>query len=253
MITDKELLKAGFKPKKASTQRRLIVQVEGHEKTGKTHFALTAPGPIAYFGLDLGDEGVVEKFLAQGKEIVTPDDSVRVPSAIEMHLEGPRLDASPAWDQLKRAYIAACKSPQIRTIVWDTATETWELIRLARFGKLSQVMPVQYGPVNAEMRGLIRMAYDSDKNFVMLHKMKAEYVNDKKTGKFERAGFNDTGYIVQVNLRTFHDPEDNSFGIEVLNARQNMTLCGQVFTGDLCTFPMIATMILPNTQPGDWE
>jgi hypothetical protein len=253
MITDKELLKAGFKPKKADPQKRLIIQVEGHEKTGKTHFALTAPGPIAYFGLDIGDEGVIEKFLAQGKEIITPDDSVRVPNVVEMHVDGPKMDAAPAWEQMKRAFIAACKSPQIRSIVWDTATEVWELIRLARFGKLAQVMPVQYGPVNAEMRGLIRIAYDSNKNFIMLHKMKAEYVNDKRTGKYERAGFNDTEYIVQVNLRTIHDPESGEFGIEVINARQNMTLCGQIFMGDLCAFPMLATMIMANTSPGDWE
>jgi hypothetical protein len=253
MITDKELLKAGFKPKKIDPHKRLIIQVEGHEKTGKTHFALTAPGPIAYFGLDIGDEGVIEKFLAAGKEIVTPDDSVRVPNVIEMSVDGPRIDATNAWDQMKRAFIACCKSPQIRSIVWDTATEVWELIRLARFGKLAQVMPVQYGPVNAEMRGLIRTAYDSNKNFIMLHKMKAEYVNDKRTGKYERAGFNDSEYIVQVNLSTFHDPEEKEFGVEVINARQNMTLCGQQFRGDLCAFPMLAVMIMEGTSPGDWE
>ena len=253
MITDKGLLQAGFKPKKAEVRRRLVVQVEGHEKTGKTHFALTAPGPIAYFGLDLGDEGVIEKFLAEGKEIITPDDGIRVPTTVEMHIDGPRLDASSAWEQFKKAYIAACKSPQVRTIVWDTATEVWELIRLARFGKLAQVMPVQYGPVNGEMRGLIRAAYDSNKNFVMLHKMKAEYVNDKRTGKYERAGFGDTGYVVQINLRTFHDPDASEFGVEVLNARQDMTLCGQIYTGDLCTFPMIATLIVEGTSPEDWE
>ncbi len=44
------LLALRFKPKKADPQKRLIIQVEGHEKTGKTHFALSAPGPIAYFG-----------------------------------------------------------------------------------------------------------------------------------------------------------------------------------------------------------
>jgi hypothetical protein len=253
MITDKELLKAGFKPKKAEVQKRLIIQVEGHEKTGKTHFALTAPGPIAYFGLDLGDEGVIEKFLAQGKEIITPDDSIRVPNVIEMHPDGPKMDAVNAWEQMKRAFIASCRSPQVRTVVFDTATEAWELIRLARFGKLAQVLPVQYGPVNAEMRGLIRTAYDSTKSLILLHKMKPEYVNDRRTGKYERAGFGDTEYLVQVNLRTVYDTETNTFGMEVLNCRQNMVLSGQVFMEDLCTFPMLASMILPNTQPGDWE
>jgi len=252
-ITDKELLKAGFTPKKASTRRRIIAQVEGHEKTGKTHFAFTAPGPIAYFGLDTGEEGVIEKFLADGKEIITPDESIRVPNIVEMSADGPKMDAVAAWEQMKKAYSACCRSPQVRSIVWDTATEVWELIRLARFGKLAQVMPVQYSPVNAEMRGLIRLAYDSDKNFIMLHKVKPEYVNDKKTGKFERAGFSDTQYLVQLNLRTEYDHESGLFGVTVLNCRQNMTLCDLKFEGDLCSFPMLATMIMPNTSPADWE
>ena len=141
----------------------------------------------------------------------------------------------------------------MRSIVWDTATEVWELIRLARFGKLAQVLPVQYGPVNAEMRGLIRTAYDSNKNFVMLHKMKAEYINDRRTGKYERAGFGDSEYLVQVNLRTTYDPEERTFGIEILNCRQNMTLCNQAFAGDLCSFPMLAIQIIEGTALEDWE
>jgi len=195
----------------------------------------------------------VDKFLAQGKEIITPDESVRVPNVIEMGSDGPKIDATGAWEQMKKAFIACCRSPQVRSVVWDTATEVWELIRLARFGKLSQVLPVQYGPVNAEMRGLIRTAYDSNKNFIMLHKMKAEYINDKRTGRYERAGFSDTEYIVQVNLRTMYDQEEGEFGIEVLNARQNMQLCGQQFKGDLCSFPMLATMIMTNSRVEEWE
>jgi len=167
--------------------------------------------------------------------------------------EGPKIDATSAWEQMKRAFIACCKSPQVRSIVWDTATEVWELIRLARFGKLAQVLPVQYGPVNAEMRGLIRTAYDSNKNFVMLHKMKAEYINDRRTGKYERAGFGDSEYLVQVNLRTTYDPEERTFGIEILNCRQNMTLCNQAFAGDLCSFPMLAIQIIEGTALEDWE
>lgn len=250
---DKNLAAAGFQKMTADVRKRLIVNVEGKQKSGKTHFALTAPGPIAYFGLDIGEEGVVGKFVSLGKEIYSADDKIRVPNVISMTPAGPTIDAAPAWDKMKQAVTAACDSKFIRTIVWDTATEVWELIRLARFGKLTQVLPVMYGPVNAEMRGLLRLAYDSDKNFILLHKLKNEYVNDKRTGNLERAGFSDTEYIVQVNLRTFYDSEAQEFGVEVVNARQNMQLCGEVYTGDLCSFPMLATMILDGTELGDWE
>ena len=49
--------------------------VFGAPKVGKSHFALTAPGPIIYFSLEPGLEGVVEKFM-ETKEVFiagTPD------------------------------------------------------------------------------------------------------------------------------------------------------------------------------------
>ena len=52
----------GFAPIKKLDRTRLIVSVEGLEKRGKTHFAMTAPPPIAYFDMDIGAEGVVNKF-----------------------------------------------------------------------------------------------------------------------------------------------------------------------------------------------
>ena len=73
------------------------------------------------------------------------------------------------------SYQWALAEPAVRTISVDTATELWELLRMARFGKLTQVMPYQYGPVNAEFRSLIRMAYASDKNLILLHKMRKVY------------------------------------------------------------------------------
>ena len=54
---------AGFhKAETIETHKRLIVSIAALEKCGKTHFALTAPGPIAYFNFDIGVEGVIGKF-----------------------------------------------------------------------------------------------------------------------------------------------------------------------------------------------
>src|SRR5258708_17972913 len=44
---------------------RLIVALDGLEKQGKTNFALTMPGPIAYQSFDIRLEGVIEKFQTQ--------------------------------------------------------------------------------------------------------------------------------------------------------------------------------------------
>lgn len=250
---EQALKQAGFTPMTAARKKRLILSIEGHEKTGKTHFAMTAPGPIAYFGLDIGDEGVVDKFLEEGKTILTADPQIRVPNAIQMSADGPKIDAADAWDKFKRAFVAAVDCKEVRTIIWDTATEVWELIRLARFGKLTQVMPVQYGPVNAEMRGLLRHAYECNKNFILIHKVKSVYINDKRTGDYERAGFSDIGYLVQANIQTKYDQESGQFQCKILNARQNMQCTDLVLEGAFCAFPFLAQTIFTNSDLEDWE
>jgi len=221
---------------------RLIMSLSGLEKQGKTHFALTAPGPVAVFDTDIGGEGVTEKFTKDKKVLVTK--VARITDGDDDAVD----DAEEEWDRVKGAYLYLLRGKDVRTIVFDTATEIWELLRIARFGRLTQVMPYQYGPVNKEYRDLIREAYAYDKNLILLHKMKAQYVNDKRTGEYERAGFNDTGFLVQVNAQVYrYSREDGGeFNLSVKDCRQNPELAGEddLFEGEMCTFPWLANMVL---------
>jgi hypothetical protein len=240
-----ELKKLGFVDSKdRDVYPRIILSISALEKQGKTHFALTAPGPIAMFSTDIGEEGVVGKF----KKKIMILDVARID-------EDAAEKAPLEWDKFKKAYNHCLRSKEVRSIVIDTATEIWELLRMARFGRLTQVMPYQYGPVNAEYRTLIRDAYNFDKNLILIHKMKAQYVNDKRTGEWERSGFSDTGFLVQVNTQIYrYAPEDGgAFCLWVKDCRQNPELAGEVLEGDLCTFPMLAMMVLPDVDPKKWE
>ena len=58
-------------------------------------------------------------------------------------------DYATLWADLK-VKLAKAWSMDEGTVVMDTASEAHELSRLAAFGKLTQVMPHHYGPVNAE-------------------------------------------------------------------------------------------------------
>src|ERR1035437_263544 len=57
-----------FTPVKEVIPYRLIWRSYGPEKSGKNHFGLPAPGPIAIQSFDIGVEGVVEKFVKAGKD-----------------------------------------------------------------------------------------------------------------------------------------------------------------------------------------
>ena len=135
----------GFTRANGAVQRRLILSIEALEGVGKTRFTLTAPGPIAFLNFDYGLEGVVERSSYEKAIYV---------ASIKLDFQGGKdqIDHAPPRRELQKFetnYQTALK--QARTIVIDTGTELWELMRLAAFGKLTQVMPHHYAPVNQEM------------------------------------------------------------------------------------------------------
>jgi len=156
---------------------------------------------------------------------------------------------------------------RFKTVIVDTGTEMHEMIRLARLGKLTEVMPENYGPVNAEFRDLVRLAYDSDANVLFLHKMKQEWVKRKgstrsdPTDNYIRQGFNGMGYLMQVNLQMHWDKDwkknydtyDEAFTVEVTKCRHNAELRGEVIEAPFNTFPFVAQMVMPETEVSDWE
>jgi len=252
-------------------KRRLVVAVDGLEKEGKTNFALTAPGPMTYQNFDIGAEGVIEKFQtskiiyrADYGIVITKDDN----QATIMEKIGP------AWETFVKDYKIALnqakgvtKGPVVRSLVWDTGSEGWEVLRLARFGKLTQVMPHNYTALNSEYRNLLREVFDTPANMIILHKLKKEWLNDpltgkgNKTGNYERAGYADTGFLVQVNVLCWRDkgvkpnPLDPSAGfhVTVQNCRQNPGIVGLDLEGGMATFPWLAVNVYPETSLEDWQ
>ena len=247
---------AGFTEANGEEVLRLILNIEGQEKEGKTHFALTAPGPIALIDMDIGLEGVVSKFNKQ-KKIYVASFNYRESTSPE--------EWDKMWIKMRTAFLDALASKTIRSLICDTGTEVWELLRMARFGKLSQVKPHNYAPVNAEFRDLIRKAYDSDKNLLLIHKQKKEYVNEQWSGNWERAGFGDVGYAVQANIiswritsldETYGKGREDAykgFGITVRDCRQRAELAGEEILEPLNTFPQLAVQVFPETEVEFWE
>lgn len=264
----------GFSLATSETMTALIMSICGEEGQGKTHFALSAPGPIALFNTDIGLRGVVEKF-ADDKTIYP--FTVNVPcerqpdSSSDKRTPGERLsdDARMEWDRfIIDGVKIALRNSSIKTVICDTATELWELLRLAHFGKLTEVQSWHYGPCNAEYRNFIKMFFDKDdspiKNLILIHKMKTVYVNNKSTDKREYAGFAGTGHLVQVNGTMTKDTpwedENGNWNTGEYNfqfnlrkgCRLNPALDGTYMTGADCIFPFVAFAAVPGSDLSDW-
>jgi hypothetical protein len=223
----------GFKKVDVQTTKpnRLICNIQGQEKTGKTHFSLTAPGPIAFFDLDCGTEGVIHKF-ANEKEIF-----VKAYAFDENQNEAKKL-----WDVFCRDYNAALAHPAIRTIVIDSGSDMWEFIRMAEFGKLIQVPPLKYREVNSDLRKMVRAVLTTDKSLIITHKLKMEYdSNNRPTGKYSMSGFSEIPYLVQANLETFIN-EDGA-GIRIVDCRAGIDFRGMEFPASSVSFDTIMELV----------
>jgi hypothetical protein len=231
---------AHYQPK---TVRRECISVEGREKKGKTRFALTAPGPMVFFNLDYGLDRV-------NPHLQFPDLDLRVvdvPSvAKDGHPDTIADEALKVWQWLKLQHINALDSA--RTVVYDSFTEVWELIRLARFGKLTQVSPQHYGPLNREFHDFIREYSTRSANLILLHKVMPEFEN---RSNMERKGFSHIGFAVDDFVRVERD-DTGQFYVEVIESGNNSALKGKIFKEPTNTFPDIAMAMFPASNPIDW-
>ncbi len=238
-------------------KKRLIIRIGGLEKEGKTHFALTAPDPIALFNLDRGLEGVLDKFVGMGKEIhVAEFKPHRVPAGSVDDVIAANL---PIWKEIQEEYYNALDTDKYRSLVIDTDTKMYEIARLALFGKLTQVKSHHYTLLNDQYRALVDRAYDCDKNVIFISKLKKQYKDNSKgdsawTGKHEESGFTDLGYNTMVNLRARIDIEGDNY-IEVLNCRANRDMRGnQYFSNasqDDANFATVAADVYPDYDDFD--
>lgn len=239
-------------------KRRLIVSVEGPEKSGKNHFAFTFPGVIVFHSTDHGDEGMIEKFVqgrgVEKRKIKKAQYRVDVPEGADEKATSKACE--PVWSAFRTNYrigLATCRS----TVV-DTGTDIYELIRMTYFGKLQQVMAHHYAPVNTEMKDLFHEAYSSDGNLCILHRVKDEYITKvvqgkeraDKTGAKVMAGFAQTKFETQVHLRTFK--EDGEFCAEVVTCRQNPSVEGFVLTGEMLSYKGLGMLVYEDSEEGDW-
>lgn len=265
------LLEAGFSEHAEPSPFGLMISTAGHAKTGKTHWPMmTAPQPLAVISFDLGTKELVEKARAIGRRIWPRYHRIPRPEA---GLSGKKLEdfmkdaCGEEWSAVRRTFDVVIAAKSIRTLVVDTETETYELGRLAHFGKLQQVKPHHYAEINAQMRALIKGAYDErpDLNIVLIQKYKKEYRGGRQgtdsvwTGGYEPGGFTDVPFLVDLSIEHFF--RDGVFGVRVPDIKGN---CGCRFGAHMigfelpgeadlpCDFATLAVEAVPGSKEEDW-
>lgn len=223
--------------------KRLIVSTQARDKCGKTHFGFTMPGPIGFLNLDRGYEGVIEKFLRAGKKIYRKD-FVTDPTRKLSDSEWDQL-----WYALRAAYVFCVTSGYFRSVFIDTGSAFYEAMRMAAFGKLSQVPPLKYTEVYQEFEALLAIAYNYPVNVTIAHRMKQDYVKaapgefGTKSDIWSPTGYKDMAYVVQVAVNQAWDKVGNVPALQIASSRFDNHLNGLVLSGPMCNFPTLGMMI----------
>lgn len=249
-------------------RKRIIASSAGEVGTGKTHFWMTAPGPIVIFSLDMGTEGVVEEFRQQGKEIYVQEyEWVPPPVGEDTSFEDKeefKEIAISIRDKFIEDFEVAVQ--HARTVVWDKESDIWELFRYAHFGAPNDA-PKNYAPLNQLYRRQVNLPKSFDINFGLIRGMKDKWGSRMKrsgngtqpynTGEREIVGFSELEGLVHTTL--FHRREGGKFLLDVGKSRgpggqaiQDETLESQS-DGPGITFPEFASLVFPDTDVSDWE
>jgi len=236
---------------------RVVWSIEAFGKCGKTHLAFSAPEPIVYWNIDRGEEGTIEKFLDQGKEIyqydipMTRDMLAGTPEQVMRKCEPELRKFLASFDAVTKT-IGHPRGP--KTLIIDTFGDLFTLGCLALIGKNEKIMPMERTRVNSLFAGLVREAFYYDANLLLLHKL------TEWDGKVKPSGFNQVEFLVQAIVRcekkvkkTVGGGSEHSFVYTIQNCRHNTELEGESYDSKRYGFAELASEIIDGTSPDDWR
>ena len=231
---------------------RVVTDISGHEKTGKTRIALSSMAPIAYFAFDPSNVvGVVEEFVRDGKPIVVKD--MRFPNQANIDV----------FQGIYQGFYSAVKALNATwkrgTIVIDTGAAMELLVRMNLFGQAKGVGTYTYEKRNVEMESLFAVLMEGRLNIIFLHNLKKIWISGTNAagqrtnswnGEWEPDRPDLIAQRVQMNAQTYRSSSEEGipgpFHIRINNCRLASNLAGvdyEIPMGDKMTMPQIMSWI----------
>lgn len=246
-----------------TAQRNIIWASQGPGGSGKTHFLLTAPDPIAVFLFDpAGLKSLVDNPLFKSKDIKVIDFSKLINMG-SLEKDDRAKQALEVAKKLEDAWDIALKNA--RTIGFDKEEHVWELLRYA-YNENFSAEPKDYYEINMAYRGMFTAAEVAGVNFGLIRGVKEKYgkvgVNfqtgkDKMgfTGEIVANGQKHVEELVQVNFSHRWDNDERVFVTKILekcrlSSGNVKDLLGKEYND--IDFPTMATNLFPDTEITDW-
>ena len=206
----------------------MLIAISGESNSGKTHFCLSAPEPIEFFDFDGGVLDLLGKF---------PNKDIRLHQFL-VDVWGKEA-VTPLWEKFLVEYKASLVG-DAETIIVDTATQLWEVLRSAHFERVQKgspkervkLQPIEYAEPNSIMRSVIMAPKTNNKNLILAHYTREVWDSEgKKTGMIEPDQSKHTTGLVDLALQ-FESKRIKPTGLKTVitisKCRQDRDLVGVV-------------------------
>lgn len=261
---------ASYSTADLGSPKGIVISAEGKEKCGKTWNILhTAPHPLVYISCDRDNRRAVKAARLQGREILWSGQYLFVPSPKMLHVAGQKDDddvliengkrMAPLWNAIHRDYMEALSDPKITTVVLDSGTAAYDMVRVKSFGKVNGVGTFKYTKTNAIFRELIAAAQASEKVVIFIHRLGDEWgkgtdargnETSTKTGGLVMQGYNQMNFEVDAIIR--HWKGENGFRSKLMcEGVGRDDLSGKVFSGEEMDYRRIVAK-LTRTKLEKW-
>lgn len=250
---------------------RVIARLVGEIGSGKTDFALGAPGPIVVHTFDQGLEGVVEEHVAAGKEIYVKSYDLGVEVGAEVTHEASVAVRDDFIANFERDIVERVA----KTLIIDRESDLWSLHVFAETGtddRFGAAPAKDWPKIKAKLRRLFAMAKASNINLLVIQGLKNEWsrVMNPKTGNMTSTpngnripdGMDEVGADMHIDLNFTREDVENEaskFWLRVGKSRGpgNRSVQGQTFElvkdGPLkFGFAEFSQLVFPNTSETDW-
>lgn len=241
--------------------RSVVASSQGLPGSGKSHFWLTAPGPLAWFLLDPGGlKGLRNNPLFEDKEVHVFDycGDLNIGKLPKEERIQRSLDT---FGRFQEDWDVAIRNA--RTLVVDKESMLWEVIRYAH-DEVDSPTPKNFHELNLIYRGLVHDAETNGRNLGFIRDMhdtwgKIGVSREGKpqqgfTGKFKPDGQKYVPGLVQINLEHRWDDEAREFKVKILEKCRlgnAVELMGKEIPS--LDFPTLGMMLYRNSSDEDWQ
>jgi hypothetical protein len=237
-------------------RRSMLWASEGEAGSGKTHFSLTAPGPIWVAAFDPHGTKRIDPAIIGDKDIRVaryPFEKARYTTKADL-----QKAATILWNRFTADYDYVLGAG-VRTILWDREDMIYKIQRYSTWGE-SSAAPKEYEDLYAEYVAMLQKAGSCGVNLGLLRGYKNKWVSKFDAGKGKMVG-HDTGERIAEGMNKIPDHVDimlthrwddvSSTYMVKIGKFTNADFRGHEFPN--ANFADIASLAYPETTLADWE